>query len=45
VSLLLILPRPTVRVFGGRKARVPFRGLGRLLQIVAIAVVVLIGIA
>jgi hypothetical protein len=45
VLLVLILPRPSVRVFGERKARFPFRGLPRLLPILAIAVVVLIGVA
>jgi hypothetical protein len=43
--LVLILPRRTVRVFGERKTHFPFRGLGRLLKITAVASVVLVAIA
>ena len=44
VLLVLILPRRTVRVFGERKARFPFRGLGRLFQILAVTVMMFFAI-
>src|SRR5271169_1667219 len=43
--LVFILPRRTVRVFGERKSHFPFRGLGRVLKVLAVIVVVLVGFA